>query len=389
LEVVANQILTFNGNISGTSRLDKTGAGTLMLGGAGQGFTGVLRLSAGTLELASGSVLGNAVIEQNGGMLKFGSLGATAENPVIVNMGGLSGAGGTLETSENVQLAVAVPSPTSVDEYDGNITGGGGLRKEGAGTLIMGGNNTFSGKADIDGGRLVVRQGGNFGGSISTVSSGAALVIDGTATSATIVVEGGGLLGGSGTVQSASTIFGTHSPGSSPGLQTFTNGLTYEGGSQVEWELFSNVSEGNEVAPNGVRGGTIGWDGVNVIGGDLAFLNPVTMSLVFNGTGSPASTVSWSNALWSSGNRRWLIYQVSGGGSISGFRNLSLATSDWRDSDDQALSSFGGSASNFFLTAEENAIYLNFNAIPEPGRAFLSLLGLLGIAWRRRRVPCK
>ena len=342
------------------------GAEALTLSGTGVSNAGALRNTSGSNTF--------------GGLLTLGApsrINSDAGSLTLSNAGTITGAG--------FGLTVGGAGNTTINSIIGTTSGT--LTKEGAGTLILTGANTFTGATSITGGRLVIKEGGNLGGSISTVRSGAALVIDGTATSATIVVEGGGLLGGSGTVQSASTIFGTHSPGSSPGLQTFANGLTYEGGSQVEWELFSNVSEGNEVAPNGVRGGTIGWDGVNVTGGNLIFRNPTTLSLTFNRTGDSVSSVSWSNALWSSGNQRWLIYQVSGGGSISGFGNLSLATSDWRDSDNQALSSFGGDASSFFLEKIGNDIYLNLTLVPEPERLLLLLPGLLGIGWRRRREP--
>jgi hypothetical protein len=108
------------------------------------------------------------------------------------------------------------------------------------------------------------------------VSAGT-LVVNGTNSGAgTVSVAVGATLGGSGTIGGATTISGIHSPGTSPGVQTFTNGLTYNNGSAVVWDLI-----GNGVGTRGVD-----YDGVDVTGGTLDFAGTTTMNLTFNLTNS-------------------------------------------------------------------------------------------------------
>jgi len=194
-----------------------------------------------------------------------------------------------------------------------------------------------------------------------------------------VTVAAGATLGGSGTIGGATTINGIHSPGTSPGIQTFTNGLAYNTNASVVWELIANGV--------GTRG--VDYDGVNVTGGSLNFAGPTTLNLTFNLT-NPASAVDWSNAFWAgnyTNTSGWLVYNAAS--AISGFDNLALsASTNWIDSLGQSLTSVRANASfSVYHDTSNNDIYLNY-AVPEPSTYALLVLAAAGLGAhvvRRRR----
>jgi hypothetical protein len=123
------------------------------------------------------------------------------------------------------------------------------------------------------------------------------------------------------------------------------------------------------------------YDGIDVAG-NLSFGENVTLLLDFTTLGS---FVDWRDAFWETsitGTAGWKIFDVQG--TTTGFENLELAGIDWLDSGSNTLSSFRPNAA-FSLFQDENAIYLNYNAIPEPSSALLLGGGMLGLMIRRKR----
>jgi autotransporter-associated beta strand protein len=229
-----------------------------------------------------------------------------------------------------------------------------GLTKSGAGTLRLTGSNSFSGTTTVTAGTLIV---------------------NGTSASAT-TVNSGATLGGSGTISGATTISGIHSPGNSPGLQTFGNGLTYDAGASVLWELIANSTSDR---------GT-NYDAINVTG-NLNFAGATTLALDFDFTGS---AVDWSNSFWDTsktGTNGWEIFKVTGG-TITGANNLTLGGSLMDAVIPGLLDSTRG---EFSLTQIGNSIYLNYtiasevNAIPETSASLLGVLSASLLLRRRRR----
>jgi fibronectin-binding autotransporter adhesin len=130
---------TFGGVISGTGSLNQLGGGILILNGANT-FTGISTISAGTLQLGSGSTNGTV----GGAIVNNGALAVNRSNAVTLS---------------------------------GNITGSGGLTKSGAGILTLSGANSFAGAVTLNsgGGGIVFANSGALGsgapGSI-TVAAG-------------------------------------------------------------------------------------------------------------------------------------------------------------------------------------------------------------------------
>jgi hypothetical protein len=190
-------------------------------------------------------------------------------------------------------------------------------------------------------------------------------------------VTGGFILGaeqnlsGGGTITGDVTISGSHTPGFSPGVQTFADDLTYTVGSSVVWELIDNTIAGRGTS----------YDGIDV-GGNLSFTGSTTINLDFALAGS---TVSWSDGFWDTditGTSGWKLFDVTG--SISGFEdNLQLAAGPYTDGSSQSLTSVRSDAS-FYLYKGEDGIYLNYSAVPEPSAAVLAALSAIGLLRRKR-----
>ena len=75
---------------------------------------------------------------------------------------------------------------------------------------------------------------------------------------------------------------GFHSPGASPGLQTFSAGITYANGSTLEWEF-----AGDTLTARGTD-----YDGVNVTGGNLTIVSGAKLRVV-NFSGVDYSATDW------------------------------------------------------------------------------------------------
>ena len=129
--------------------LTMAGSGTLILGAANT-YSGKTLISSGTLQLAHPLALQNTTLDTSGsGCLSFG--GETA-----ATLGGLLGPGSlSLTNTANAAVTLTVGANNASTAYSGGLSGAGAsLVKTGSGTLVLSGNNTYSGGTTVDGGDL-------------------------------------------------------------------------------------------------------------------------------------------------------------------------------------------------------------------------------------------
>jgi autotransporter-associated beta strand protein len=103
----------------------------------------------------------------------------------------------------------------------GAVTGSFGITKTGAGALTLSGTNGYSGTTTVSAGTLLVN-------GDSSTATGA------------VSVASGATLGGNGTIGGATSISGTHAPGSAAttvGTQNFSSSVEYSSGSIFSWDL--------------------------------------------------------------------------------------------------------------------------------------------------------
>lgn len=210
IDIGTGTTVNVTGAISGGFGLTKTGGGTLVLG-ASNTYTGATQVSAGVLSLtASGALNGTSGVAATGtgqvdlsGNVVLRSVPLTlATSTSLHNSSGfnvwpgtiaLGGTGPITATTGTLIIGGAVNNGghalalggAGAITVAGAISGGGTLLKGGAGTLTLGGANTYTGATSIASGTVVIQHATALGdngaaNTTTTVSSGAALVLDGT-----------------------------------------------------------------------------------------------------------------------------------------------------------------------------------------------------------------
>lgn len=188
-------------NIGGSANLTKSGSGTLALSGGANTYTGTTTVGGGTLAVGvlanggSASDIGSAGSSSANWVLNGGTLQYTGGGADVDRLFTLGTGGGTIESSGSGALVL---NGTGALGYLGNgprgltLTGGeadtntlaaniadnGGattLTKNGTGTWVLTGTNTYSGGTTIASGLLQVGAGGPSGalGSGNVVNNGA------------------------------------------------------------------------------------------------------------------------------------------------------------------------------------------------------------------------
>jgi len=184
IQVDPSQTLTVTSSISGSGALNKTGTGTMVLGGANT-YSGGTVVSAGTLQISANERIANTNnLTVSGGTFDLQTFGETVANITLLN-GSIAGTGtGTLTGS-----AFTVQSGTVSAILAGS---GASMTKSTTGTVTLTGVNTFTGATTINGGTLIVASGP--GGALG-------------ATSGVLVNWGGTLMLGAGNqINDAATI---------------------------------------------------------------------------------------------------------------------------------------------------------------------------------------
>lgn len=407
-----SDIITATNVISGAGAIVQSGTGRLTLSTANPSFSGSLQAPAGTVRVTNGGALGTGTISPGGGAnsgtveldggislpngLAIGARDSTTSTNTVavrnvlgtntisgnvtISAGGnvyqlvsdagllrLTGTWGAAGTAANTSRTIAL---TGAGDFDiaGSIPVQGttsfNFTKTGAGTVFFSGTRAMGGNTTVSGGRLFMNSGALFSNRAGTVT-----------------VASGATLAGSGTLENVVAINGIHSPGSSPGLQTFTNNLNYNATGSLIWELAGNTDLTADR-------GTV-YDGVDVTGsgGQLAINAAATLSLVFDAplANADPSTVNFTNAFWDS-DRTWQVISLAGG--ATGDNNVFGTISVGADASGNVLSTVRPTA-GFSVTSQPDGVYLLYAAVPEPAIALLWIGGgaVLGLVARSRRRP--
>ncbi|WAC24088.1 autotransporter-associated beta strand repeat-containing protein [Blastomonas sp. SL216] len=188
ISVDATRIGTINGNIAGVGSLTKTSSGTLVLTN-GNSYEGGTTISAGVLQIGNG-----------------GTTGTLGRDDIANNA--------SLVFNRSNDLTVA-----------NRITGTGTLTKQGAGTLVLNGLNTYAGGTTISAGTLQL---GSVGGSSGTVGNGSVSI----AALANLRFDGGGnkVVSGAISGDGSITVAGTGSAILDNANNPFTGGTTVNAG---------------------------------------------------------------------------------------------------------------------------------------------------------------
>jgi T5SS/PEP-CTERM-associated repeat protein/autotransporter-associated beta strand protein len=316
-----------NLNIGG-SQTAAGGVGTLSIGPGGAVHTAAANLYAtGTLLLTGDAVFTGPITAYGGTVRSIGvsSLG----NAITLGTGGLS---------------VQPRDPASTLTFSGNISGTGGLYKSnfigtGSGTLVLTGNNTYTGATVIDIGNLLVNGTQN---SMVQVNSGA---LGGTGAILAAVQVGNDVGTADATIAPGSGV------GNGLGVGTLSTGdLNIRADGVYAFQIDSVAAAADRIVVTG---------GVVLASGATFSFNDTSAANVAPGTSFVAIANDDVDAI------------------LGQFANLAQGGIFSVGANSYQASYFGGTGNDLVLTSVP---------VPEPARPALLLCGLVAVAlWRQRR----
>ena len=369
VEVDSGTTLTISGNIISGVRLDKTGAGTLILSGDNSGTTWHMDVYNGVVLLRSdkspiGSYFhilspGAVHLENNittpSGKTLYLSNQTDASNPQVRSRSGHNTWGG------NVVLHVSADNDASRSKYIGvdpdsiltilgtvsestaGVAGYRNLVKVGDGTLELKGAGTYTGQTRILAGTLLANN------------------TTGSATGTGLVRVIGGMLGGTGTVGGSVQVEsgGTVSAGNSPGKLTVQGDLTLQTGGTMLVELAGYTQGGTQALPG--QWSSNGYDWLSVGGSAQLQQNSILRVALLAGFEPQPGDIFY-------------VLTASGGISDLGIQLVpeALRPAQYWTYGIQPWQGQGGG----------DVLFLTFH-VPEPASGLLFLAGLAGLAvWR-------
>ncbi|MBE1529555.1 fibronectin-binding autotransporter adhesin [Sphingopyxis sp. OAS728] len=299
IQVDTGRSVEFSGLVTSPddAGLTKTGWGTLVLSNAANDYVGVTTI---TQSSAAGSSTLSVNTLSNGGVASgIGAASSDSANLVMSNGAKLQYTGGTVTIDRGFTLAagqggIDVANAGTTLTVGGIATGAGSFFKDGAGTLVLSGTNTYAGDTVVNAGVLRAGSARAFGagGRYITVNSGATLDLGGFNISAAAVIGDGLIdLGGR-------TLTTGGGGGVFTGRITGTGGYTRIGGLT---QTFSGCNND--------------YTGVTTIGG------AVSIDCIANGgqaSGIGASSAAGSNLVFTNGS---LVYT---GASVATDRGFTL-----------------------------------------------------------------
>jgi autotransporter-associated beta strand protein len=161
--------VTIVGTISGSGGLTALGSNTLLLAGSNS-YSGGTTVSSGILQLGgSGALPTNTALTVSGGTLDLNTYGSTVDS--------LNG-GGTIGSIAGGAPLLTVGNAGGGGTFSGVISGPIALTKAGSGTVVLTGNNAYTGGTTVSAGTLQ----GNATSLQGSVTNNAAVVFNQTAS---------------------------------------------------------------------------------------------------------------------------------------------------------------------------------------------------------------
>lgn len=358
--------------------------------GAGNFFNlGTFNNSVATTGTATGSLtISGGTLITNVDILEGGGTNSTATNTVTtINLSGgtldMTGhnIGSATNTINNVNLTAGVLKDV------GEINGGGAISKTGAGTLVIQGNSGYTGTTTVSTGTLLVSNDPHGTGLATGTNS---VAVNGTST-----LGGNGRIAGNVTLASGTTLApggnATSIAGNVSGVNTDTGTLRIAGDLSVAanatlaFNLKTSGSHGLTATFDPITNLLTGVSGTSTDGGNDRLI--VGGAFDLNGASSITVTLGSGTVLgyqdvfdlidWSGVDIPVGYYDNGDGLRTGGTADNALWNLDLPDL--SAINSQWVWDVSQFGTTGVIAI------VPEPGRAVLVLMGMMGLMLRRRR----
>jgi len=173
-----NNDITFAGTLdsSNSGGLTKNGTGTLTLAG-NSNYSGNTTINTGTVVIghANGAGTGRIVQTDSSSLLKFDTIGTITNNMSVYNV--LASQSATLSGAITVNNATWDVENGDTITITGNVSGGGGVTKNGNGTLVLSGNNTYAAATTINAGTLNAASANALGSNNTVQVNGGTLLV--------------------------------------------------------------------------------------------------------------------------------------------------------------------------------------------------------------------
>jgi T5SS/PEP-CTERM-associated repeat protein/autotransporter-associated beta strand protein len=367
--------------VSGTgSLLDIQGTGELTLSNtATAGDLNVVGVSDGGHINTAKVNLGPSSALVFGGFSTLGTSGTISASAPIIGAGT-----GDLFTPGSTPSIVAFLQTDATFTLPNTIEGSASVLVLSAGTTVLTGANTYTGSTLVQGGTLQLSAASNNIASSSSILTVPGATFDvstvtgGFSLGAGQVLEGRGSVIGDVDAPAGTTIRGGAELFGGPGLLTFTDNLTMQGGSNLNVSILSE----NLVPADQTNAGTL-WSMVQVDG---------TLSLTGLDIVPLAINLENLNAI-PNGTNTWAILGAAGGIDFNGAAVTPYTdyTSyfDVRTFASNGMAGWNGSLEGVKVISlgDSNTLYLQATSVPEPGQTMAVLVvgGFLGGRVLRRR----
>ena len=162
--------------ITGTGSIIQNGSGNLTLNAANT-YSGGTTLNTGTLVIGNAAAAGTGTITQTDGtsLLKIDTTGTIANNMSVYNV--LASQSATLSGAISVNNATWDIETGDTLTISGAVSGSGGVTKNGTGTLILSGSNTYASATTVNAGTLTAAHANALGGNTTVQINGGSLLV--------------------------------------------------------------------------------------------------------------------------------------------------------------------------------------------------------------------